>query len=128
MALPFFMSSFTDFSYILYMRSLFMKTCGKNLKYWVTKQQHIMHVGTNPCWAHTTMTCELLTCAYVADLVIMGYITVILLRNKTIFFFKKMSGYGIRWVTHSFKCSMGDRLSSTRLPIFQEFISLTLKT
>lgn len=43
-------------------------------------------------------------------------------------FFKKMSGYGIRWVTHSFKCSMGDRLSSTRLPIFQEFISLTLKT
>lgn len=56
----------------------------------------------------------------------MGYTTVVLLRNKTI---KKIYIYQVmECVTHSFKCSMGDRLSNERLPIFQEFTSLTLKT
>lgn len=57
----------------------------------------------------------------------MGYTTVVLLRNKTIK--KKKERYQVmECVTHSFKCSMGDRLSNERLPIFQEFTSLTLKT
>lgn len=54
------------------------------------------------------MTCKLAAHINVAVLVVIGYIKIVLLGKQDISL-KKMPGYGVRYVTHLFKCYMEDR-------------------